>query len=483
MTTAWRLNVLVFALSAARPGVALAQSEPAAVRGRTAAEALQIVLDKNISEGGPLRGDGATIAGVLVGQSLTFPISSSSGAFSLRRLTTIGPGIVDVSMSGSFGSLFGERADTNGRRGLSVGFNFQQKRWGTLAGIALKGHALKLRAVYRNAVSGRPAGTSDDFSADIDYRTDVLVAAANYGLLNWFDVGVSVPWISARIDGVNRRVIRPPGGPESVVSLQRVTGESVGMGDVVVRLKARVFPAWGASRTGFQSELDKDRRGTSTGLKVAVGVDFRFPTGKTAELYLDCPRLPCVGGRTQTVPDLGLGSLTTKVLLVASGEVRRFAPYVNMSYFSVPSYACDERFSTTGRCKGAIFELDPVNNTQDAKNQNLSDELTFTLGTSYQLVPYRATLSFDVIGRRLIDAGQFYHGPARVIVRDQLDPSVSTEIESRPGHVDTVVGVAGMKVGFRKRWVAVGSVLFALNQQGLQPATTWLLGLERSLGR
>jgi hypothetical protein len=448
---------------------------PPSVTTRSASEALQFLLDFNIEPGGPLSGDGATIAGVLAGQSLTFPISSSSGAFVTRDLQGLGPSI-GIASSGSFGPLFAERGLTNGARNLSVSVNYQHKQWRSMSGVALKGFDLKARAVFRNEVIGRgPEGTAEEFTADIDYRTDVFVLAANYGLLKSLDFGVSVPFVRASVDGVKRQVrYLPANGPTTVLAEQRVSGRSEGVGDVLTRWKYRL-PIGSDKR---QSRWNAER------LQLAVGYDMRLPTGRTTDLYLDCRAPPCVGGDTQEVPDVGLGKLTHKVALLASASTGRFSPHFNLAHIWVPAYTCDEsRFGNSGRCKGSIFEIDPANGTYDAKNQNLADEWNVTAGIDYELVAYKATLSMDVIARQLIDAGVFYEGPARVIIRSNgLDPSVTTQIESRPGHVNTLLGVASGKVGFRRRWVLVGSVLFPLNAQGLQPGLTWVLGLERAFG-
>ena len=218
-------------------------------------------------------------------------------------------------------------------------------------------------------------------------------------------------------------------------------------------------------------------------LQLAAGYDLRLPTGATARLSLDCSQPPCSGNH-QAVPDVGLGKTTHKWSIFASSVLGRVSPHGNVSYVLVPTYACSRRFGSGGRCRGAVFEMDRINAIQDAKGQDLSNEWNVTGGFDYQMQPFRSTLSVDVIGRRLIRAGQFYEGPARMVIRDSgTNPSdsVSTRIESRHGNINTVVGVIGAKVGFKQRWVLAANVLFPLNSAGLQPNATWVLGLERAL--
>lgn len=457
------------------PGVARAQSTASSVVATSAAEALQYLLDRNIQpSAGPLTGDGATIAGVLAGQSLTFPMASSSGAFVTVPLPGFGPSI-PVSASGNFGPLFAERGLTNGPGNLSLSFHYQYKVWRSVSGINLRGFDLSGRSVFRNDSGDLPEGTVDDFAADIDFRTHVVVFAANYGVFRFLDVGVSLPYVQSTVKGTKVGTRSIPRGPSVVRAKQEVSGTSRGVGDPIVRVKARIESLG----------LPGTKRFLSDTLQVAAGYDLRIPTGKTATLVLDCARPPCAGADTQEVPDIGLGQMTQKWSLFVSSEVGRLSPHANLSYVRVPSYACSERrFGSNGRCRGTIFEIDPINGNQDAKNQNLSNEWNATIGVDYQLRPFRSTISADVIGRQLIRAGQFFDGPARLVFRDSgPSQTISTRVESRHGNVNTAVGVIGAKVGVHRRWVIVGNLLFPLNSAGLQPTTAWVIGLERALTR
>lgn len=457
-----------------------AQEETTAIRVGSAAEALEVLLERHLEPpAGPLTGDGATIAGVLAGQSLTFPMASSSGAFVTVPISGFGPREIRVSASGSFGPLFAERALTNGRGNLSVGVHYQHKTWRSISGINLRGFELKGRSVFREEVRrrsppGGPEGTVEEFAADIDFRTDVFVLAANYGLFSFLDVGISLPFIRSTVKGVKEYTQSIPRGPTRTFYRQSVTGISQGWGDAIVRFKYRV----GSSGTDGNSLWSEK-------LQTAVGYDLRLPTGDMAQITEECPRPPCVGGPTREVPDVGLGQTTHKFSVFTSSVFGRFSPHANVGYVVVPSYACSARtYGTGGRCRGTIFTHDPLNNIQDAKNQNLSNEWNVTTGLDYQMQPFRSTLSIDIIGRQLIGAGQLYQGPARLMVGDGgPSQSVSTRVESRHGNVNTLVGVVGAKVGVRQRWVVVGNVIFPLNSAGLQPNAAWVIGLERAFAR
>lgn len=468
------LKAILATALAVVPITAFAQSTPPSIVADSAAQALQYLLDRNIQpSAGPLTGDGATIAGVLAGQSLTFPLASSSGAFVSIPLRGFGPDI-PVSASGNFGPLFAERGLTNGPGNFSLSLHYQHKVWRSVSGIKLRGFDLSGRSVFRED-DDLPEGTTDDFAADIDFRTHVFVLSANYGVFRFLDIGVSLPYVHSTVRGTKVGTRTIPRGPSVVRAKQEVSGTSRGIGDPIIRVKGRVETLG----------LPGTRRLLADTLQVALGYDLRLPTGKTATLELDCSRPPCANADTQEVPDIGLGQMTHKWSVFVSSELGRLSPHVNLGYIRVPPYECSERrFGSNGRCRGTIFEIDPINGNQDAKNQNLSNEWNATIGVDYQLRPFRSTISADVIGRQLIRAGQFFDGPARLVFRDGRPSStISTRIESRHGNVNSAVGVIGAKVGIYQRWVIVGNVLFPLNTAGLQPTTAWVIGLERALTR
>ena len=429
--------VLVIALL---PAVARAQTTPATVVANSAPQALQYLLDRNIQpSAGPLTDDGATIAGVLAGQSLTFPMASSSGAFVSIPLGGFGPAI-PVSASGNFGPLFAERGLTNGPGNLSLSLHYQYKVWRSVSGIKLRGFDLSGRSVFRDN-DDLPEGTTDDFAADIDFRTHVVVLAANYGVLSFLDVGVSLPYVHSIVKGtkVGTRTL-PRGGASVVLARQEVSGTSSGIGDPIVRVKGRITTLG----------LPGTRRFLRDVVQVAAGYDLRIPTGKTATLVLDCARPPACGNDpdTQDVPNVGLGQMTHKWSGFVSNEIGRVSPHANISYVRVPTYQCQREFSPTRRCRGTIFSVDRTNGNYDARGQNLSNEWNATVGVDYQLQPYRSTISVDVIGRQLVRAGHFFDGPPRLVFRNSAPSgTISSRIESRPGNVNTAVGVIGAKVG------------------------------------
>src|SRR5918994_926121 len=172
---------------------------PPSVRASSATEALQFLLEIGITPGGPIRADGTTIASILAGQSLTFPVSTSSGAFAARKVKGFGPDELNLefSTSGNFGSAFAERGLTNGRGNASASMTYQRLSWGSIGNFDLTSGDLLFQRVQTVGLEQGPPATADHISAQIHYSTDVLVAAASFGLLDGLDVGVSVPYVRA----------------------------------------------------------------------------------------------------------------------------------------------------------------------------------------------------------------------------------------------------------------------------------------------
>jgi hypothetical protein len=114
----------------------------------------------------------------------------------------------------------------------------------------------------------------------------------------------------------------------------------------------------------------------------------------------------------------------------------------------------------------------------------LSNEWNVTAGTDYEFAA-RLTGSFDLVARRLIDAGNFVPGaPIRFLQSDgALDPRWISELRNEPGDVTSLLFVTGVKVNVARQWLVSTSVLFAGDTDGLKPGTTWVIGLERALLR
>jgi hypothetical protein len=87
----------------------------------------------------------------------------------------------------------------------------------------------------------------------------------------------------------------------------------------------------------------------------------------------------------------------------------------------------------------------------------------------------RLTIAGDVIGRVVKDTASltpFDSGAA--------DPDRVIFLEVTPGSAHLLLGAAGAKVNIGGSWLATGSILFPLNDNGVRPAVTPVIGFERA---
>ena len=164
----------------------------------------------------------------------------------------------------------------------------------------------------------------------------------------------------------------------------------------------------------------------------AAGVDVRLPTGSGFEV-------------------LGAGATQTKLTLIGAFPRGQFAPHFNVGYTLVPGYTAGVRA-----------------NSAQAANITNADEIDYTLGADVA-VSSSVTVAGDVIGRSLLRSYNFER---------TVDPLVS-EISMRPGTVNLLLGAAGAKVLVGREWLLNFSLAFAINNAGLKPGLTPVIGIER----
>jgi hypothetical protein len=61
------------------------------------------------------------------------------------------------------------------------------------------------------------------------------------------------------------------------------------------------------------------------------------------------------------------------------------------------------------------------------------------------------------------------------------DPDRAIFLEVTPGTVHLLLGAVGAKVAIGGSWLLTGTVLFPLNDNGIKPAVTPVIGFERAL--
>lgn len=423
--------------------------------------------------------------GAVVSQLATFPIGSSSGGFTYTFDEKTG---TPQRSSGNFGPAFAERALTNGKGKLNVGINYQHVSYDKFDGLGLGGDVrfylqhndccpLQLPDGTPNpaGVLGPSQDVNPFFEGDLvkttlslDVKTDTAAFFANYGLAERFDFGVVVPFVRVKLDAtMNSEIIRLAtapspaihsfggSGPNSKVSTE--SGSASGLGDVLLRGKLRVL--------------------SSAGGGLALGADVRLPTGDKDDL-------------------LGTGATQAKASLIYSADYGRVSPHINAGYTyssgsgssGVATYKLgDEKptpLSTAPDAYDTVFRGNTPNAPVTGVNLDIPDEINYTAGFAVSASP-RLSLSATLVGRTLRNVTRFAVGDKSFSYRTTTGGVLQTvsyddglRVSSTSGNLTLLLGVAGFKLNVGRTLLLNGNVLFPLNDDGLRPKTTAVVGLD-----
>lgn len=398
---------------------------------------------------------------LMIVQLSTFPMGSSAGGFTYTFDESLG---TFRRSSNSFGPSFAERATTIGRGKFSAGMTYQHTPYSTFEGQALDDRSIKFYLRHQECCSPgsgggtgggmgggmgsgpvvQPNGTrlSPPFEGDLieaalslDATTDTVAFFGNYGLTDRWDVSLVVPILRVDLDAsVQATIVRlataatplthtfEAGNPDATQKTFTHTGSASGLGDMLLRTKYRFlsFAAGG----------------------LAAAVDVRLPTGDQENL---------LGAGTQV-----------KVLLVASGDVGRFAPHVNIGYAASDG--------TVGNF-GLLAEL--------GGEEQIPDEFNYVTGLEF-VAHSRLTISGDVIGRTLQDAGRLRLASKTFEYQGATSVQTATfdEFDPRPGSLNLVLGAIGFKFNPKGNLLISGNVLFPLTDGGLRSQLTTVLGFD-----
>ncbi len=324
-----------------------------------------------------------TLDRAIATQITTFPIGSSSGGF------TFGHDVDPVTLgparsSQGFGPAFAERALPIGFGRVSVGFNYQRVKYEKFENQDLTNLVLGPQSAMAFAI-----------------QTNTLALFANVGVHDRVDVGVAVPFSTIDVDA--QFYIVAPTGRRPLVHRQ---GTANGLGDILVRAKYNVLESNGG---GF-----------------AIASDLRLPSGDADNF-------------------LGTGRAQLKLFAVASGEMGRVAPHVNVGY----------RFDL-----GAV-ELGNVGRVTERSQR----EIPYTGGVEI-LAGKKVTIVGDVIGRYLQDTDRFGVN-ASGILRQTPESALNL-----------LLGAAGVKVNVGSTLLINAHLLFPLNSAGLTSGFSPVFGLD-----
>jgi hypothetical protein len=369
----------------------------------------------------------------IANQLSSFPLASSGGGFTYRFDPQLG---VLTRTTGSFGTIYTERADTIGKGRFNLGLNFSHSTFTRIDNLNLRNGDLRL--VFTHGDDNGDGGhihsffEGDVITAELlmKIETDVTAFVLNYGVSDRLDIGVAVPIVRVKLETQSTATIqrlstfdfplihRFPGGGDSQTIRQ--SGSASGVGDIALRGKLQMV------------------RGDSGGL--AFVADVRLPTGDEQDL-------------------LGTGTTRATGSLIGSLHLGTFSSHLNAGY----------TWSTkTGEAR-------------------VPDQISYALGLDWAVNP-RMTVAAEVLGRD-------FRNTARVRVVNTVYTANTNSNENPPTIVEatfptltienvqnlnTLIGSVGLKFNPFGNLLLTVNGLFSLNREGLQSRFTPLVGIEYS---
>ncbi len=362
-----------------------------------------------------------TVIGFLteaIGRSVAnTPISATSSGATFSLV-----GGLPVRTSTSPGPIFGERAQTLGRRRFYIGANVTGLSFTTLNGAPVD----NLLINFAHQDVGAPGEGDPEFENDViqlrlklDMNITVMSVFATWGVTDFLDVGIAIPVVRTTINGVSEAQILPFGNtaihrfggtPTDPIlrAAASASGTSTGIGDIVGRVKVNL--------------------GQSHTIGAAILTDVRFATGDDANL-------------------LGSGSSSVRAMAVGSAQFGNFAPHVNVGYLA----------------RSGKLETDAV---------------VGTVGFDNLMAPW-ATVAADIISEWQVGNNPITLPSDIVFVApfQRRIPSISVPNRTQ----NTVNAALGLKFNVRGGTVLVINGIAPLRKAGLQPDFIWTFGLEGSL--
>jgi len=400
----------------------------------------------------------AALGLVLPAEATTFPLASSSGGFTWTFDPALG---VQTRRTQSFGPMFAERPFTNGLKKFNVGVAFQHTPYDSLAGQDLSSLQSIIRPAQVSAFS-----LQKTYASSLSFKTDRTIISASYGVTDRIDVGVLVPIEYTRASGSTQStltVLNVPAGQCAEARTQTnapaaplCRTAAQGAGDIAVPLGLCVVsnvtgrllcPFSDSGISGTSSGLgDVTVRGkfaalSSPMMDLGVGIDVRLPTGNEEEL-------------------LGLGKAQTRIMVMGSTTRGSVAPHFNVGY----------TFSGSGiPFVNGSLDFNAVFNPDGTVNLQPSPEINYTFGADVA-ASQSVTVMGDVIGRSLRNSAQF----------DYVTQGASSFFTVAPGTLNLILGTVGTKIKVGNEFLIIASVVFPLNNAGVKPGITPVIGFERA---
>jgi hypothetical protein len=355
------------------------------------------------------------IADAIGNATLSVPLGATSSGATFSIV-----GGIPVRTSTSAGPTFGERTQTLGRGRFYLGASVTGVDFTSINGIPLQGIRMNFRHQDNdpNGTFGDPVFENDVMALDVQMSVNVLVGtlALTYGLTDFIDLGVAVPFVRTDVSGLTTAQILPFGtgaihrfGGDDADPILRatasMTGSASGLGDVAARLKVNL--------------------GQSARMGVGLLAEARLPTGNEEEL-------------------LGLGATQLRATALYSAQFGTFSPHLNVGYVA----------------RTGANQMDALV-VQGAFDNLLTDWATLAVGVESEIRVGENPLQLP--------------GPFR-LDEPYVRQFPATNIPNVVG--DIVRASLGAKFTVRGGTVLSTNAIFPLRDVGLQPDFIWTLGME-----
>jgi hypothetical protein len=350
-----------------------------------------------------------------------FPIGSSSGGFTYQYDATLG---TFSRTTQSFGPAFAERAETIGRKKLSVGMNYLHSSYTSLDSKDLQNGDVSF--ILEHQQLSPPSFVSGDIiqaALDMKLSSDTTVWYGNFGVTDRLDVGISVPIVHVSMDVTYHATIRDYATHITAPTTHLFangqktsdfsgTGSATGVGDILLRAKYGIP--------------------TTSPVHMAALLDVRVPSGNTDNM-------------------LGSGATLTQFSFVTSAVGKTISPHFNIGY------------------------------TVAGGSSSVTNQINYTGGFEYPASP-KVTVLVDFVGRTVRDSQRLTD--ATIVHPFQQSDGASTEtvnlstVRLLGGNLNTVWGTGGVKFSPWRNLLVAASVLVALNDAGLRSRITPSVGFE-----
>jgi hypothetical protein len=331
---------------------------------------------------------------------------------------TIDPRIAIPVRSGqeTYGPVLTERGDTIGEYKLFVAFTYQRFTFSSLDGISLN----KIPVVFNVcSITGQcsPIGTTNQLTLNVNQ----YAFFGTFGLTNRIDVSMAAP-INSVTESASSTSCAPCNGPidysnpsnpiQYVFKPASLSGQRVGLGDIVFRVKGQVF------------------KGSK--YKLALGTDFRAPTGDELDL-------------------LGSGAHGVRPF-VAFSRGGTVSPHINVAYqWNGSSILGSQTAGTQGK---------------------LADDFFYSAGADAALGS-KITVAVDFLGDYV--SNQFR---LKSVMTTTQPGTTVPDVAVVTGDFLTAKGSVGLKYNPVANLLVTGNVLFRLDHNGLRNNPVPLVGVS-----